>query len=1525
MSNYTIEVTENVVNLDVLKDHDIVIEIKSSDNFITFDTPSGYPIAYTSGILAVNRIASGYLIENLTSGNTIVRTFSDQNIAGYKTFSNDVITSGNLAIRSQPAFISPSYFPVLLSDPSTFSRNIYTRTSSQIKSDLGLNNVQNVALSGINFSAGSGLIGGGNLSSSRTFDIGQGDGLTVSADSIGVNSTVVRTTGDQTIAGFTTFSGSGIRITTGAIGPYRKDIVFKANVGTLFSNTVTITPTNNLYTDRIYYLPEVGADADFVLTAGSQVITGPKTFTNSLIFNSGSFQSLRVGVTDVSLSGHTHTISNITGLQTALDNKQASGNYALSSHTHTSSNITDFNTSVDSRITNANLQPSGNYSIVGHTHTISNVTGLQTELDNKQASGNYSLVGHTHTSSNITDFNTSVSGLVNGIYAPLNSPSLTGTPLTPTASAGTNSTQIASTAFVRTEISNLVASAPLALDTLNELATALGNDANFSTTVTNNLAGKANLSGATFTGSISGPSGNFTSLKVNNVDVSANGHTHTSSNITDFNTSVDSRITNANLQPSGNYSVAGHTHTSSNITDFNPSVSGLLPVKNISNGNYISLSSTTGNYTISVTGLQPSGNYSVIGHTHTSSNITDFNSSVSGLLPVKNIISGTDIAVSNSSGTYTISSTASGVPQIYSTVFNNTGSPIPKMSVVYINGGQGDMPTVALSIADGESTSSKTYAVTTEAISNMSSGRVVVSGPLTALNTDQFNPTAPQGNVNGTTVWLSPTVSGGLTITKPSAPYHMVAVGTIVRTHQTQGIIEVKIQNGFELHELHNVAINGVTDGQFLQYNSGSGLWLASSSGNFSTLNVNGTGVSISGHTHTSSNITNFNSSVSGLLPVGTANYLSKFGTGGSGLSNSLVFDNGTNVGIGTTAPQELLHVSGTISSSAGNLLRLNNSSATTNPSINFRIGGVGNYDNHFFISRNGTDVFGIDTNNRGLFLNSFYLNGNQSFLSYNNANAAIKLQNTITNDLEISAVSGILFQSQLSTKMRMDQSGNFGIGTTTPSNRLEVAGGDVLIGPSDSTRQLSFFNNSYGIKAQSGLEIFTGDIIRFRKGSTEYARIDANGKVGVGTTTPSGQLHVIGTGLFSNGIGINTNTPSGFFDIKGDMYVRSSGVNGGFGKIYFPATNFGTDNSIWMGLDNNQNLTLLGGGPTLTLSPNGGNVLLRSSSTNIEIGQTYNAGTNNQFIRFVPAGTEAVRITSSGNVGIGTTTPSGQLHVVGDTYIDNSFKLYIVASGASKTRNYIWSPLNGNLEINAGGPRVLLSPDGGTVDIGGTVSQSINIGHGYLNAGANNQHLRFTPGGTELIRITNSGTMGIGLPTTSNLFNQQPYANTRVHIAGSGADSGSAALIVTNSGISPLLYVRNDGNIGIGTTSPSSKLDVNGNVNIDGNLTFDSFTESVVTIGNSSTSQAISLTSGTVQTCTLTGNCTFTMPTATAGKSFTMFLNTGTGNFTATFSGVRWADSATPTATILANKVDIYSFISDGAYWYGSFSQNYG
>ena len=86
--------------------------------------------------------------------------------------------------------------------------------------------------------------------------------------------------------------------------------------------------------------------------------------------------------------------------------------------------------------------------------------------------------------------------------ANLNSPTFTGTPQAPTAAPGNNTTQLATTAFVSVAISNLVASAPGALDTLKELADALGDDPNFAATVSSNIAGKLSKSGDTMTGAL---------------------------------------------------------------------------------------------------------------------------------------------------------------------------------------------------------------------------------------------------------------------------------------------------------------------------------------------------------------------------------------------------------------------------------------------------------------------------------------------------------------------------------------------------------------------------------------------------------------------------------------------------------------------------------------------------------------------------------------------------------------------------------------------------------------------------------------------------------------------------------------------------------------------------------------------------------------------------------------------------------------------------------------------------------------
>ena len=117
-------------------------------------------------------------------------------------------------------------------------------------------------------------------------------------------------------------------------------------------------------------------------------------------------------------------------------------------------------------------------------------------------------------------------------------------------------------------------------------------------------------------------------------------------------------------------------------------------------------------------------------------------------------------------------------------------------------------------------------------------------------------------------------------------------------------------------------------------------------------------------------------------------------------------------------------------------------------------------------------------------------------------------------------------------------------------------------------------------------------------------------------------------------------------------------------------------------------------------------------------------------------------------------------------------------------------------------------------------------------------------------------------------------------------------------------------------------------NVTASGLLTVTTYVESVVAVGTVTSSSTLSLTNGTVQTATLTAStaCTFTMPTATAGKSFVLLLKqaAATGNGTATFTGVKFGTAGAPTITATAGKMDILTFIADGTNWYGSAVQGY-
>lgn len=125
-------------------------------------------------------------------------------------------------------------------------------------------------------------------------------------------------------------------------------------------------------------------------------------------------------------------------------------------------------------------------------HPMAAIDGLVAAIDGKEAAGTAATAVAAHAAAASTHPISGVDGLsaALALLAPLLSPALTGTPTAPTAIAGTATLQIASTEFVAAAIDALLSAAPGALDTLDELAAALGDDPNFATTITNALAGK---------------------------------------------------------------------------------------------------------------------------------------------------------------------------------------------------------------------------------------------------------------------------------------------------------------------------------------------------------------------------------------------------------------------------------------------------------------------------------------------------------------------------------------------------------------------------------------------------------------------------------------------------------------------------------------------------------------------------------------------------------------------------------------------------------------------------------------------------------------------------------------------------------------------------------------------------------------------------------------------------------------------------------------------------------------------------
>jgi hypothetical protein len=197
-------------------------------------------------------------------------------------------------------------------------------------------------------------------------------------------------------------------------------------------------------------------------------------------------------------------------------------------------------------------------------------------------------------------------------------------------------------------------------------------------------------------------------------------------------------------------------------------------------------------------------------------------------------------------------SEASPASTLLVAVRNTTGSTLTKGTAVYISGASGQRSTVSKALATSDATSAQTLGLITSNLSNNSNGYVTVIGLISDIDTSAYS--------DGAQLYLSPSTAGALTATKPYAPNHLVYVAVVEYSHPTHGKLLVKVQNGYELDELHDVSAQSPSNGQTIVFNTSTSLWEKNTVS--LTVGVNGTLPVANGGT----GITSFGSGVATFL-----------------------------------------------------------------------------------------------------------------------------------------------------------------------------------------------------------------------------------------------------------------------------------------------------------------------------------------------------------------------------------------------------------------------------------------------------------------------------------------------------------------------------------------------------------------------------------------------------------------------------------------------------------------------------------
>jgi hypothetical protein len=738
-------------------------------------------------------------------------------------------------------------------------------------------------------------------------------------------------------------------------------------------------------------------------------------------------------------------------------------------------------------------------------------------------------------------------------------------------------------------------------------------------------------------------------------------------------------------------------------------------------------------------------------------------------------------------------------------VRNQTGSVLYKGQAVYATGVHSNgIITPSLYVANGSVREVRFIGLILENINNNNNGYAIQFGHVTEIDTrGNVASNIAVGNetwADGDILYVHPTVSGKLTNVEPK---HSISTAIILDA-ASNGKIFVRPTSYGHLNDNHDVNVSGATNGQFLQYNSSTDYWVPSSSGNFTSLSVNGTGViSSSG---------------------GTTNYISKF-TSSSTIGNSLIFDNGTNVGIGTVTPQSKVHITDTND--------LNTTIEYTNNTAGFA-SGVRPLK-LLLTGSNGVGVgagVGIDFVTKS------------SSTEYTGARIVSNRTDTSNNHaLTFWAGGGT---TSLSEYMRISSNGNVGIGISSPSHKLHVSG--VIRSTSYITSDTEFrlnnlafarvatmdggggFAGGYNVYlsgsmpkhnsvgALSSYYYSSDGTIRFYTNSSQSADTDASerlritsaGNVGIRTTSPESSL-TINTTIGSSS---NINSTAGYafgihhsgmritspedtstnpnYPLINLLVSRPGGHQGGTASIDFDSRDRGnaTNRGIMARI-------LGGNAPNTAANTSGGGYL------SLEVAPT---GSTTPISR--------IAIINNGNVGIGTATPSYALNVNPASNSNNGIQ--ILNNSAGTSARSLLSLHNGSYgaEISLGGTsftndgfyrqnRLLISAPFITdyvtgqhyfhIGGGGTyqaVSGSTQVGVWDINALTLQNELRPTAGIAGGTLVGSSLT----LKSTTNV-------GTTDHIK----------LVVGNNGATEAVRVINNGNVGIGTTTPTYKLQVNG------------------------------------------------------------------------------------------------------------------